>query len=351
MNWDLLKQLCETPAVPGREEQMRSLVRQYLAPLVDSVETDVMGNMIGRRKREGKPRVMVAAHMDEIGFMVKFIDEKGFLRLQPLGGFDPRQLFAQRVIVHSARGQLRLTGVLSYTTKPTHMLTPEEAKESPVIDKFFVDLGLPVKEVKAKVSIGDMVTMDREAIFTGNVVVSKAIDNRVGLYVMLEAVARVVSDAIDLYAVATVQEEVGLRGATTSAYAIHPDIGIALDTTLANDYPGITDVDSVTRLGEGVAIKLMDASLICHADLVEHMREIALEKNIPHQLEILPRGGTDGGALQRTRGGTASITLSIPTRYIHTVNEMANKHDIEAAVTLLAAFLNSTGSRTYIPGG
>jgi putative aminopeptidase FrvX len=118
MNWDVLKQLCETPAVPGREEHMRTLVRQHLAPLVDSVETDVMGNMIGRRKRDGKPKVMIAAHMDEIGFMVKFVDDKGFLRLQPLGGFDPRQLFAQRVVVHAGRGTSRLTGVLSYTTKP-----------------------------------------------------------------------------------------------------------------------------------------------------------------------------------------------------------------------------------------
>ena len=351
MNWDLLKQLCETPAVPGREENMRALVRQHLTPLVDSVETDVMGNMIGRRQRDGKPKVMIAAHMDEIGFMVKFVDDKGFLRLQPLGGFDPRQLFAQRVIVHAGRGMKRLTGVLSYTTKPTHMLTPEEAKESPVIDKFFVDLGLPADEVKKIVVIGDMVTMDRETIFTGDVVVSKAIDNRVGLFVMLKALELVQTDAIDLYAVATVQEEVGLRGATTSAYAINPEVGIALDTTLANDFPGITDFDSVTRLGEGVAIKLMDASLICHSDLVEHMREVAVAGHIPHQLEILPRGGTDGGALQRTRGGTASITLSIPTRYIHTVNEMAHKTDIEAAVTLLGAYLNAAGRRSYIPKG
>lgn len=351
MNWQLLKELCETPAVPGREDQMRALVRKHLTPLVDSVETDIMGNMIGRRRREGKPRVMIAAHMDEIGFMVKFIDEKGFLRLQALGGFDPRQLFAQRVIVHSADSKKRLRGVLSYTTKPTHLLSPEEAKESPVIDKFFVDLGMHVDDVKKCVGIGDMVTMDREAIIEGDVVVSKAIDNRVGLFVMLEAMSRVTGDDADIYAVATVQEEVGLRGATTAAYAVDPYVGIALDTTLANDFPGMADADSVTRLGGGVAIKLMDASLICHGSLVDHMREVATAKSVPHQLEILPRGGTDGGALQRTRGGTASITLSIPTRYIHTVNEMASKKDIEAAVCLLSAYLGEAGRRTYIPAG
>jgi len=351
MNWELLKTLCETPAVPGREEQMRARVRRVLEPLVDSVTVDVMGNMIGHRRRDGKPKIMIAAHMDEIGFMVKYIDDKGFLRLQPLGGFDPRQLFAQRVAVHAQGGSRVLPGVLSYTTKPTHMLSPEEAKESPVIDKFFVDLGLDAKTVNKLVAIGDMVTMDRAAIIGEDVVISKSIDNRVGLFVMLEALARVTGDHSDLFAVATVQEEVGLRGATTSAYAIQPDIGIALDTTLANDFPGIGEVDSITRLGQGVAIKLMDASLICHDGLVAHMKEIAVARDIPHQLEILPRGGTDGGALQRTRGGSASITLSIPTRYIHTVNEMANKRDIEAAVELLAAFLNQAGSRSYIPAG
>lgn len=349
MDWDLLKLLCETPAVPGREERMRAVVRGALAGVVDAIEVDVMGNLVARRSRPGKPRVMIAAHMDEIGFMVKFIDDKGFLRLQPLGGFDPRQLFAQRVAVHPRGGGEPLVGVLSYTTKPTHLLTPEEAKESPMIDKFFVDLGMPAEAVKAVVGIGDMVTMDREAVVRDAVVISKAIDNRVGLFVMIEAVRRVTGDAFDLFAVATVQEEVGLRGATTAAYAIDPAIGIALDTTLANDFPGIADMDSVTMLGKGVAIKLMDASLICHHGLVEHLREVAAAQAIPHQLEILPRGGTDGGAMQRTRGGTASVTLSIPTRYIHTVNEMANRSDITAAVDLLAAYLNAPSARCYIP--
>lgn len=349
MDWNLLKLLCETPAVPGREDRMRSVVRKALSGAVDGFEVDVMGNLIARRARPGKPRLMIAAHMDEIGFMVKFIDDKGFLRLQPLGGFDPRQLFAQRVAVHPRGGMAPLVGVLSYTTKPTHLLTPEEAKESPVIDKFFVDLGMSAEAVKAVVGIGDMVTMDREAVVRDEVVISKAIDNRVGLFVMIEAMKRVTGDAFDLFAVATVQEEVGLRGATTAAYAIDPAIGLALDTTLANDFPGIADMDSVTMLGKGVAIKLMDASLICHHGLVEHLREVATAQSIPHQLEILPRGGTDGGALQRTRGGTASVTLSIPTRYIHTVNEMASRRDITAAVELLAAYLNTPVARSYLP--
>jgi endoglucanase len=151
----------------------------------------------------------------------------------------------------------------------------------------------------------------------------------------------------DVYAVATVQEEIGLRGATTAAYAVNPDVGVALDTTLANDFPGQADMDAVTRLGQGVAIKIMDASLVCHPKLVDHFRDIARRENIPHQMEILPRGGTDGGALQRARGGIVSMTLSVPTRYIHTVNEMVSRTDVEAAVTLLARYLEEAHRGEY----
>jgi endoglucanase len=152
---------------------------------------------------------------------------------------------------------------------------------------------------------------------------------------------------MDVFAVATVQEEIGLRGAKTSAFAIDPEVGIALDTTLANDYPGQPDTDSVTRLGQGVAIKIMDSSLICHPRLVDHFRDIAVREKIPYQMEILPRGGTDGGAMQRTRSGTVSITISVPTRYIHTVNEMSHQKDIEAAIHLLARYLEEAHTGDY----
>jgi endoglucanase len=346
MNLALLKKLSETPAVPGREERMRAVVREELAPLADSIDVDVMGNLIARKAGKGSRKVMIAAHMDEIGFYVKFIDDKGFVRLQTLGGFDPRQLFAQRVLVHTRKGET-LRGVLSYTTKPTHMLSPEEGKEPPKIDNFFVDVGLPAATVKEKIEIGDMVTMDRTVEVCGGNVIGKSLDNRVGLYVMIEALRAVRHHDVDLLAVATVQEEIGLRGATTSAYALNPDIGVALDTTLANDFPGPAEMDSVTKLGQGAGIKIMDSSLICHPALVEHFRDIARRDGIPHQMEILPRGGTDGGALQRTRGGIVSMTLSVPTRYIHTVNEMVSQTDVDAAVTLLARYLEEAHTRDY----
>jgi putative aminopeptidase FrvX len=346
MNIDLLRKLSETPAVSGREENMRAVVREAMGSLVDGMDVDVMGNLIGRKPGRGQRKLMIAAHMDEIGFYVKYIDDRGFLRLQTLGGFDPRQLFAQRVRVHTRRGEI-LRGVLSYTTKPTHMLTPEEAKESPKIDNFFVDIGMPGPAVRERVEVGDMVTMDRTLETCGGNIIGKSLDNRVGLYVMIEALRAARAHEVDVYAVATVQEEIGLRGAATSAYAINPDIGVALDTTLANDFPGPSDMDSVTKLGQGVGIKIMDASLISHPRLVDHFRDIARRENIPHQMEILPRGGTDGGAVQRARGGIASITLSVPTRYIHTVNEMVSQADVESAVALLARFIEEAHTRDY----
>ena len=346
MHWDLLKTLCETPAVPGQEDRMRSLVKDRMANLVDEMRVDVMGNVIGVRRRPGARKVMVAAHMDEIGFYVKFVDDKGFLRLQPVGGFDARQLFAQRVLVHPREGTA-LPGVLTYTTKPTHLLKPEERNKAPEVDQFFVDLGMSAEAVKATVRIGDMVTMDRPCADFGDVMVSKAIDNRVGVFVLLETLHRLKGQAVELYAVATVQEEVGLRGAGTSAFDVDPDISIALDTTLACDYPGNQDADAVTRMGQGVAIKIMDGSLICHPRLVDHFRAIAERDGIAHQMEILPRGGTDAGAMQRARGGNVSMTLSLPTRYIHTVNEMAAKSDIEAAVRLLSTYLAEAHKGVY----
>ena len=346
MDWSLLKQMSETTAVPGREDAMRGLVRDVMTPLVDTVEVDIMGNVIGRKNGGGARKVMVAAHMDEIGFCVKYVEEKGFLRIQPLGGFDPRQLFAQRVKVTPREGD-PLSGVLCYSTKPAHLLTPEEQKAPPKIEQFFVDVGLPVEEVKQRVGIGDMVTMDRASVDCGHCIVGKSMDNRVGVFVMIEALRMLEAHQADIYAVATVQEEVGLRGAATASFAIDPDVSIALDVTLACDHPGPADGEAVTRLNEGAAIKIMDSSLISHPRLVDHFQRVAEEKEIKHQMEILPRGGTDAGAMQRSRGGCASITISIPTRYIHTVNEMVHRDDVEAVATLLARYLEAAHQGDY----
>jgi putative aminopeptidase FrvX len=347
VNYDLLKRLCETPGIASPEEQMRALVCEEMRPLVSSITTDAMGNVIGVKKGKGAgPRVMLAAHMDEIGFIVRFIDDKGFIRLQPVGGFDARVLVAQRVMVHGHKGTT-LRGVLMPASKPIHMLTPEEAGKPAKLEELYVDVGLPGSKVKEMVELGDMVTMDRTLEHVGETVVSKSLDNRLSVFVMLETLKAIGTHQCEILAVATTQEEVGLRGATAAAYHLAPDIGIALDGTLANDFPGPPESEQITRLGNGCAIKIMDSSLLCHPKLVRHFRDIAEREKIPHQLEILPRGGTDAGGIQRSRGGVPSFTLSVPMRYVHTVNEMANKTDIEAAVRLLARYLEEAHTRDY----
>jgi endoglucanase len=346
VNFDLLKRLCETPGVPSREEPIRRVVIEAMRPLVDEVTVDAMGSVIGHKKGNGGPKVMIAAHMDEIGFLVKYIDDKGFIRLQPVGGFDARVLVAQRVYVHGFAGET-LLGALQPGAKPTHLLTDEERKKQLQLDDLFVDLGLLAEQVREKVEIGDPVTLARTAERIGNNVTSKTLDNRLSVYVMLEALRTLGRHDCEVYAVATTQEEVGLRGAVTAAYHLKPDIGIALDVTLAGDIPGAPEQDQITKIGDGPAIKIMDSSLLCHPKLVRHFRDVATKHNIPYQLEILPRGGTDAGGIQRSRGGVPSFTLSIPCRYVHTVNETASVADIDNAVALLSHYLSEAHTRDY----
>lgn len=351
--FELLKELCETPGVPSREEQLRSVAARELKALCDNVHMDTMGNVIGTKNGKGGPRVMLAAHIDEIGFIVSHIDDEGFIRLQPLGGWNPKTMVAQRVHVHGFAGQT-LLGALQPSTKPIHLMTDADKNKPLEVDDFFVDVGLPSDEVKALVELGDMVTMARTCERVGNNIMSKAMDDRVSVFVMIEALRLLKELEVDMggtestiLAVATVQEEVGLRGAVTSAYGLEPDVGIAIDVTLAMDLPEFPGRTHITKLGKGTAIKIMDGSLICHPKLVRHFRDIAESNNITHQLEILPRGGTDAGGIQRSRGGVPSFTLSIPTRYIHTVNEMSAWSDITASIEILARYLLEAHTREY----
>lgn len=312
------------------------------------LSSDTMGSVFCRREgTAGSPVVMIAAHMDEIGFIVKYIDGNGFIRLQTLGGWDPRQMNSQRVLVHTKEGPLN--GVLMYSSKPAHLLEPGEGKDQKH-DNFFVDLGMSADDVKSKVRLGDPVTMDRNLVQMGNHLTCKAMDDRVGVFVMIEAMRKLAetgSHAATVVGVATVQEEIGLRGAAAAGWSVKPDIAIALDITLANDIPGIGEADQITKLGAGAAIKIMDGSLLCHPKVVDHFRAIAERDGIKHQMEILPRGGTDAGAIQRLHGGIPSFTLSIPTRYVHTVNETVHPDDVQACIDLLAAYLTEAEKGVY----
>jgi len=336
---DLLKQLSEISGVPGREERVRELLKRELEGAVDELFEDALGNLVAVKKsqQEGAKRVMVSAHMDEIGFYVRHVDDKGFLRVQNVGGFDTRNLFARQVTVHAASGDL--VGVMNPATKPIHISTPEERKKVPEMAEFAVDLGLSGEAVKEKVRIGDPVTLRQEFKDLGEVVTGKALDDRVNCFILVEVLKGLQNPAYHVYAVFSVQEEVGLRGAVTSAYRLEPDVGIALDTTLAVDTPGAPAEQSVTRMGEGVALKVMDSSSISTRWLLDEFVALAEKEGVPYQFEILPLGGTDAGAIQRSRAGVPSLTLSIPSRYVHTVTEMVAKRDVEGSIKLLRRYL------------
>ena len=342
-----LKELTETPGVPGREERVRDLIIERTKGLFDEHRVDPMGNLIcrkrpGRKPRSGRkaPSVMLACHIDEIGFYVKFIDKEGRLRVQQVGGFDTRNLFARRVLV---QGRKDLLGVMNPSGRPVHIATEEEKKKTYKVGEFFVDLFRPKVEVNRLVRIGDPVTLVQPLEIVGQVATGKALDNRVASWVAINALRKIGQRSpYDIYFVATVQEEVGSRGAGTSAFDVEPDIGIALDTTLACDTPGIGEDEAVTRLGRGVGIKVMDSASISHRGLLYEFIRLAEKKKIKHQLEVLPLGGTDAATVQRAGPGRKAITLSIPTRYIHTVTEAVHQGDLKAAVNLLVAWLGAS---------
>jgi endoglucanase len=338
MDVSLLKDVCEIAGAPGFEKRIRDLIIKLVTPYADEIKTDNLGNVIavkkGQRNPDGK-RVMVAAHMDEIGFIVTHIDDNGFLRFHTLGGFDPKTLTAQRVIVH---GKKDLIGVMG--SKPIHVMSQEERNKLPKTTDFFIDLGMPKEEVEKYISIGDPVTRDRELIEMGECVNCKSIDNRVAVFILIEALKNLKNPAYDVYATFTVQEEVGIRGANVAAHSINPDFGIALDTTIAFDVPGAQPHEKVTELGKGTAIKIMDAMTICDYRMVAFMKQIADQEKITWQPEILTAGGTDTAGVQRMgKQGAIAGAISIPTRHLHQVIEMAHKSDIQGSIDLLVACL------------
>jgi tetrahedral aminopeptidase len=347
LNIELLKRLCETHGVPGREARVRELIEQEITGLFDEVRQDAMGSLLCvRRSRTGaqKPtRVMLLAHMDEIGFLVSHIDEKGFLRVNPVGGFDPRNLFSRRVTVCAKEGDLH--GVMNPGGRPVHIASEEDKKKVPEIKEFFVDTGMDAEEVKAKVRVGDMVVWDEPFRTMGHKVVSKAMDNRYACWVAIEAVRALadVEHACELHVAFTVQEEVGLRGAMTTAFDVNPDIAIGLDVSLACDTPGVPSEEAVNRHGEGFGLHVMDGSFIADEALIDELEKVAHANNIACQRSILARGGQDGAAGQRARSGARAAGVVVGTRYIHTVTEMVDVRDLEAALDVLVAWVPTVG--------
>ncbi|MFT5922829.1 MAG: endoglucanase [Flavobacteriales bacterium] len=333
----LLSRICEMPGAPGYEGKIRDLIIKEVSPYVDAVTVDNMGNVTAFKKGKESKKVMVAAHMDEIGFMITHVDENGFCRFHTLGGFDPKTLTSQRVIVH---GEKDLIGVMG--SKPIHIMAPEERTKAPKISDYFIDLGLTGEEAKKLVPIGSPVTRKRSLVEMGDCVNCKSIDNRVSVFILIETLKNMKQPAYDVYGVFTVQEEVGIRGAQVATLQLQPDIGLGLDTTIAFDTPGAGAHEKVTILGEGTAIKIMDASAICDPRMISFLKKTADKRKIAWQPEILTAGGTDTSGIQRmTAGGAITGAISIPTRHIHSAIEMAHKSDIKGSIDLLTAALET----------
>lgn len=355
-NIELLKRLCETPGIPGREERVRALIEKEVKGLFDSVTTDAIGNLICRRgpragksapapKKDRPTRVMLLSHMDEIGFYVTHVDKNGYLWMNPAGGFDARTLFARRVLVCTDEGDLK--GVLNPCGRPLHISLPKDREKIPEIKEFYVDLGLPAEAVKQKVKVGDYVVPDEPLVEVGNKVVSKALDNRVACWLGIEAVraldASGTGHACEVVVAFTTQEEVGLRGAKNASFQVQPDIGIGLDVTLSCDTPGVPEEEAVTKNGEGFGLHIKDGSFISDHTLVREFEALAKKREIPYQRSILAAGGQDGAAAQQSAAGARAIGITVGTRYIHTIAEMVDTRDLSAARDILAAYLGTVG--------
>lgn len=334
INTKLLAEICEVAGAPGHEQRVREVVLREVQPLVDEIKIDNMGNVVAIKKGKDRQKVMIAAHMDEIGFMVTHIDENGFVYFHTLGGFDPKTLTAQRVIIH---GKKDVIGVMG--SKPIHLMNTADRAKVPKIKDYFIDTGRGKKELEKLIGVGDTITRERKMIEMGDCLNCKSLDNRVSVFILIEMLREMKTPPpYDVYASFTVQEEIGIRGANVSSMEINPDFGFGLDTTIAFDTPGSTKQEQVSCLGEGACIKVMDSSTVCDYRMVAYMKEIAKKKKIRTQLEILPAGGTDTAGVQRMNpGGSIAGAVSIPTRHIHQVIEMVHKKDVRASIDLLRA--------------
>ena len=330
-NFSILKTLTQLPGISGREEQVRHYLEKLLTPYADSVRTDVLGNLILTKKGTSNKSLLLCAHMDEVGLMVNFIEDSGFLRFVTVGGIDPRTLLAQRVRVQTKNGPL--LGIIG--TKPAHITTEADRAKAVPLKELFIDVGLPAGDVKKQVRVGDFAVLDRPyEEFGRGLICAKAIDNRGGAFILAEVLKNLQHPFYTVHAVFTVQEEVGVRGATTAAYGLDADVCLCLDTTGAADIPGVSPRDYIVRVGGGVGISALDARTITPQALFEALTQICEQEHIPYQVRIAQRGGNDAGAVHLSKTGVPCCALSLPTRNIHSNVEVCAKQDIEAMLKL-----------------
>jgi putative aminopeptidase FrvX len=325
---ELAQRLCNTYGPSGREDAVRKLIKDEVTPLCDRVDIDRLGNLIAFKPRTSKndsaaEKMMLCAHMDEIGVIVTHIDKSGFLRFTSVGGVHKSIVF-QRVQFENGT-----IGVIGVETK-------KDTPKPPLFDNLFIDIGARDKEhAQRLVKIGDIAVFQQHAVITQDRFIGKALDDRIGCYCLIETLKKISSNVSDLYFVFSVQEEVGLRGARTGAYAIAPDYALAVDVTATGDTPQSEKMD--VSIGKGAAIKVKDRAFISHPRIKDALMAYADGMNIPYQLEVLERGTTDAAIIQLVREGVVAGALSIPTRYIHSTSEMCDPQDIDAVIKLLTA--------------
>ncbi len=327
----MLREVLEVYGPAGREEKAMLTLKKYLAPYVDEMYTDPLGNLIGYKKGASGKKVMLSAHMDQIGMIVLDIDERGFLRFAPVGGVNP--------VITVARDVVFENGVRGVTYFETKKLSAGGVK----ITDMFIDIGCSTREeAEQKVSIGDICVYGSHFVDMGGRIACGAMDDRVCCAIMLEALKTIKTEH-DLYVVFTVQEEVGCRGGMTAGYSVKPDFSLNLDVTLTGDTPEAAILPM--SLGKGPTIKYMDSSAVYTRSVVEFMRRVADKNDIAVQNEILRAGGTDGGVIQRTRGGIAAGCISVATRYVHTPVETVDIGDCMEA----ARFINAIFAEDELP--
>jgi len=326
----LLQTLTETFGPSGYEDEVRKTVRSEVEPLADEVRVDTLGNLIVRKRptkaAQASKRIMIAAHMDEIGVIVSHVDENGFVRFSPIGGVFRRYVLGGRVrFLNGTRGIIGFDRL-------------DNINELPTLDKVYIDVGATSPK-DCPVKIGDVAAFDRQYGDLGNRLVAKSMDNRVGVLVAIETLRLLKSTSFDLYFVFTTQEEVGVRGATTSAYGVDPDLGIALDVVPSGDTPNSHRMQMA--LGKGPCIKIQDSGMIADPRVVQWMIRTSEKNKIPYQREVLLGGGTDARAIQLTRAGVPAGCISVPVRYVHSPSEMVDYSDVQNAVRLLSALLRT----------
>ncbi|QGG52673.1 M42 family metallopeptidase [Lysinibacillus pakistanensis] len=335
----MFKDLTDANGIAGNERAPREVMKKYIAPYADSVETDNLGSVIAKKVGdENGPKIMVAGHLDEVGFMVTQIDDKGFIKFQTVGGWWSQVMLAQRVTITTRKGD-EIIGVIG--SKPPHILPADVRNKVVDIKDMFIDVGAASKEevLEWGVRPGDMVTpyFEFNVMKNDKYLLAKAWDNRIGCAIAIDVMKALQNEKHPniLYSVGNVQEEVGLRGAKTATHKIQPDIGFAVDVGVAGDTPGVTAKESTSKMGAGPQIVVYDASMVSHRGLREFVLDVADEHNIPYQFETMAGGGTDAGSIHVTANGIPALSIGIATRYIHSHAGILHRDDYDNAVKLM----------------